>query len=124
MFNYVFMSPFMYFLLSNVYIVPIITSAIAKDVFTDHHWYIVGNSFYFGIYPLSNFGPSKWISGYSWLWLLSFMLVQSIYAFTVYGQRKYGSRWFLPARLRSREYDQFKRKLDADRLSKNENCHL
>ena len=112
----VYMSPTMYLLLAQVYIIPIIFSAAGKYTINDHFLSILFNSVLFSSFPFMKSGPGFWIDGFDFNWFLMFMATQIFYAIIVALQQYKGSRFFCPYKFRTHTYAKFRYDLDTDTL--------
>ena len=106
----------MYFMLGNIYIIPIVISAAGQVTVNDHYLTILLNGVYFGLFPLTKIGPSFWMDEYTVTWFCSFMLTQIMYTIIVGLQQTKGSRFFCPSRYRRNTYLRFKHDLDTSPL--------
>ena len=116
MLYHVYMSPTMYFMLGNIYIIPIVISAAGQVTVNDHYLTILLNGAYFGLFPLMKTGPGFWMDDYTFTWFCSFMLTQIMYTIIVGLQQTKGSRFFCPSRYRRNTYLRFKHDHDTSPL--------
>ena len=100
----VYMGPKMYFLLGNMYIIPIIWSIIAKKTLNDSFITILMNGLYFGLFPMMRWGPGFWIDGFDMTWFKLFILTQLMYATFVCFQQIKGPRFFLSLKCMGNNY--------------------
>ena len=77
-FNYVYLSPIMYLIVTNGYFVNIILNIIAKSSISDHPASMLLRSLYFSLLPFTKFGPGNLIDEYNLTWLICFLIMHSI----------------------------------------------
>jgi len=122
----VLFSPNVYFFLSNSYFINIIMNTLGGATIIDCPITMIINSFFIGLFPFTNCGPTQWVDGYTKEWLLIFSVAHVIQITVLTLQFFFGARFFLPKWMRTRTYDEYLTYLEPIDINRKhpESCRL
>ena len=120
-FNYVYLSPIMYLIVTNGYFVNIILNIIAKSSISDHLASMLLRSLYLSLLPFTKYGPGNWIDEYNLTWFICFLIMHSILIGILLAQWRYGSLFFLPNKFRAQTFDSYIQYVKEETIDDSEN---
>ena len=132
-FNYVYLSPIMYLIITNGYFVNIVSNIIAKSSISDHPISMLLRSLYLGLLiynlikkyyallPFTKYGPGNLIYEYNLPWFIFFLIMHSVQIGILLAQWRYGSLFFLPNKFRAQTFDSYIQYVKEETIDSSEN---